>query len=133
MLKKIPLVLFTISITSFASEDVLTVDRYVKGEIEFAFPNELNVQPALSEFKVEHFVLMSNESGERWAVVTLTNQASGSRNLTNKQLMAQVADGSRISSTEFSQSFKANETLSVTIDFGYSEFPLLSVYSRPRN
>ena len=130
MLKKMLLVLLVCSLTSYADDTTLSIDRAVSGGVELAFPNEQNMQPEQSDFEVKNFVLMSNDVGERWAVVTLTNQASGRRTLTHKHLMAIVADGQRVIPIEFMQSFKANETLSVTITFGASKFPLLSIYSR---
>ena len=130
MLKRMLLVLLVFSSTSYADDTTLSIDRAVSGGVELAFPNEQNMQPEQSDFEVKNFVLMSNDAGERWAVVTLTNQASGRRTLTHKHLMAIVADGQRVIPIEFMQSFKANETLSVTITFGASKFPLLSIYSR---
>lgn len=130
MLKRTFLVLLACSFGVHANEDVLSIDRVVAGNVNLAFPNEQNIQPEQSEFKVNNFVLMSNDTGERWAVVTLTNHASGSRSLTNKHLMALVADGQRIAPVEFSQLFKANETITITTNFGESKFPLLSVYTR---
>lgn len=130
MLKRMLLALLVCSSTSYADDTTLSIDRAVSGGVELAFPNEQNMQPEQSDFEVKNFVLMSNDIGERWAVVTLTNQASGRRTLTHKHLMAIVADGQRVIPIEFMQSFKANETLSVTITFGASKFPLLSIYSR---
>lgn len=130
MIKRIPWLLLACSYGAHAAEEVISVDRVVPNSVELAFPNESNIQPEQSDFSVNNFVLMSNDSGERWAVVTLTNRASGRRSLTNKHLMAIVADGQRIAPMELLQSFKANETLSLTINFGESKFPLLSVYSR---
>lgn len=131
MLKIISWILLATSFVAYSSDEVLSIDRIVPNNFGLAFPNESNIQPEQSDFQVNNFVLMSNEVGERWAVVTLTNLASGSRSLTNKHLMALVANGQRIIPIEFSQNFKADETLSLTINFGESKFPLLSVYSRP--
>lgn len=113
-----------------AKEGVITIDRVVPNSIELAFPNKRNLQPELSDFAVDNVVLMSNKAGERWAVLTLTNQASGRRTLDHKQVMALVANGARILPVSFAQSFNANETLTVTLSFGESKFPLLSVYTR---
>lgn len=117
-------------VTQANKDDVLSIDRVVPQNFDLAFPNEFNNQPDLSDFKINSFALMSNEAGERWAVVTLTNLASGKRSLTQKHIMAIVANGERIAPLEFLQSFNADETLSLTINFGESKFPLLSVYSR---
>ncbi|MDP5149110.1 hypothetical protein [Rheinheimera baltica] len=130
MLKRISWILFACSFGAYANEDVLSVDTIVSNSFDLVFPNELNIQPEQSDFKVNNFILMSNEAGERWVVVTMSNTSSGRRSLTHKHLMAIVADGQRIAPIEFIQSFKANETLTLTINFGMSKFPLLSVYSR---
>lgn len=122
--------LISFSFVAYSNEDVLSIDRVVPHNIDLAFPNKLNIQPEQSDFEVNNFILMSNEVGQRWAVVTVTNLASGGRSLTNKHLMALIANGGRREPVEFSRLFKANETLSVTINFGESQFPLLSVYSR---
>lgn len=130
MLKRISWILFACSFGAYANEDVLSVDTIVSNSFDLVFPNESNIQPEQSDFKVNNFILMSNEAGERWVVVTMSNTSSGRRSLTHKHLMAIVADGQRIAPIEFIQSFKANETLTLTINFGMSKFPLLSVYSR---
>ncbi|MGB3725850.1 MAG: hypothetical protein WA981_08795 [Glaciecola sp.] len=130
MLKPLFLLLLTYSSFAQSSNDVLSIDRVVPKSANLAFPNTSNIQPEQSDFTVDNFVLMSNEKGERWAVVTLVNLASGSRTLTHRQLMALLANGDRVQPIEFSHSFKANEILSLTIYFGESKFPLLSVYSR---
>ncbi|MDP5136181.1 hypothetical protein ORJ04_09490 [Rheinheimera baltica] len=130
MLKRISWILLACSFGAYANEDVLSVDTIVSNSFDLVFPNESNIQPEQSDFKVNNFILMSNEAGERWVVVTMSNTSSGRRSLTHKHLMAIVADGQRIAPIEFIQSFKANETLTLTINFGMSKFPLLSVYSR---
>ena len=130
MCKRIFYILMLISTSSLASEDVLSLDRFVPNSFDLAFPNEKNIQPDISDFKVINFALMSNQSGERWAIVTIMNQAQGRRTLSHNHLMALIANGKRINPVELSQSFKASETMSLTINFGESKFPLLTVYSR---
>lgn len=120
------------SLSLCANQNVISVDRVVPHSVEFAFPNERNVLPELSDFQVKNFVLMSNENGERFAVVTIQNLANGSRTLNHKHLMAQVSNGERIRPLAFEQMFKDNETLSLTIQFGESTFPLLTIYSRTK-
>ena len=124
-------VLFS-SFSSAASDDALSVDRVVPADLALAFPNDTNQQPDLSDFTVQHFVLMSNDAGERWAVVTMANMAQGNRSLSDKHLMAILANGQRISPQPFTQMFRGGETLSLTLYFGDSKFPLLSVYARTK-
>ena len=60
----------------------------------------------------------------------MTNQSSGRRELEAKHLVALFADGSRHNPTEFKRTFKGNETQSITLNFGESKFPILSIYTR---
>jgi len=128
--KSIIAVIILLSFTSQASEtEALTVDRSVVNNLELAFPNDKNVKPELSEFELINYVLMSNESGERWAVITLKNSSSGSRVLNQKHLMALFANGRRKSPGELKLNFEAQEIQSITVSFGTSEFPILAISS----
>ena len=114
------------------AQDAINVDRVITKDIKLAFPNDDNIQPDLSDFAVDNYVLMSNEEGKRWAVVTITNQASGTRTLEQNQLMAILADGKRVLPLPFQERFSGYETVTLTLSFGKRKFPILSVYSRPR-
>lgn len=128
MYKAIFSVLFLFTCTTFADEkEVLTVDRIISHNIELAFDNDKNEKPKLSEFELVNYILMSNDLGERWAVVTVKNQASGNRILENDHLMALFANGERSKPAHLKLNFFANETKSLTISFGENKFPLLSI------
>lgn len=117
-----------LSFSSNANEtEVLTVDRVVPSNLELAFPNDRSIKPKSSDFELVNYVIMSNEMGERWAVVTLTNSSTGSRTLENGHLMALFANGKRKSPLEFKVSFEAKETQSITVSFGGNKFPILSI------
>jgi hypothetical protein len=117
--------------TSIASEaDVLTVDRVVSTNLELAFPNDKNLRPKPSDFELVNYVIMSNELGERWAVLTLTNNSAGNRTLEQDHLMALFADGERKNPLELKLNFEGRETQSITVSFGESKFPILSISSR---
>jgi hypothetical protein len=121
-------VLFLFTCTTFANEkEVLTVDRVITHNIELAFDNDKNEKPKLSEFELVNYIVMSNDLGERWAVVTVINQASGNRILENDHLMALFANGERATPAHLKVNFDANETKSLTISFGENKFPLLSI------
>lgn len=127
------LALLILPIAAMAADDVISVDRAIPYSSELAFPNEQNLAPEISDFSVNNVTLMSNDAGERWAVLTITNDASGRRTIQHKHLMGLVANGERVHPAEFSQSFNGGETLSLTVYFGESKFPLLSVYSRAKS
>lgn len=131
MLKHIFLTILLLSGTVQAADDILTLDRSVSGSFQSSFPNDNNIQPDISDFKVTNTVLMSNEIGERWAVLTVENLASGQRTLNQNHLLGLFANGERMTPHTFKRKFSANELLSITIAFGESKFPILEVY--PRN
>jgi hypothetical protein len=110
--------------------ETLTVDRSVSQNIEFSFPNNKNIMPKAGDFEIRNYVLMSNEAGERWSVITLTNLSSGTRALDKEHLLALFADGSRSNPLTHNLTFKGKETKTVTVSFGESKFPILSIYSK---
>ncbi|WP_462156367.1 hypothetical protein [Pseudoalteromonas piscicida] len=122
--------LLAFAVNAQAAEEALTIDSVVPNNMELAFPNDTNIYPDISDFKVLNAVLMSNENGERWAMITIKNQSSGRRTLTQKHLLALTANGQRIAPMKLSESFDGGETLSLTLAFGENKFPLLNVYTR---
>ena len=130
MVKYILLFFILVSFTSQADDaEILSVDRSVTKNINLSFPNDNNIYPKEGDFEIVNYVLMSNEVGERWGVITLTNLSSGNRTLEHEHLIALLADGSRISPLEFELNFKGKETQSITVSFGENKFPILSIYS----
>jgi hypothetical protein len=121
-------VFFLISFSGYADEpEVLTVDRVVPNNLQLAFPNDMGEKPQVSDFQLVNYVAMSNDVGERWAVVTVRNSSSGGRSFENEHLMAVFADGVRKSPSEFKINFKGNETQTLTVSFGENKFPILSI------
>lgn len=121
--------LFVLHTFSAQADEVLNVDRALASNIHLSFPNEKDIAPKDSDFAILNYVLMSNEVGERYAVITLVNTSSGTRSLEQDHLIALFADGSRKAPTAEKLNFKGNETQSITVSFGTSKFPILAVYS----
>lgn len=109
------------------NSQALTVDRLVPNSFQLAFPNDKDLKPIQSDFDLVNYVLMSNEEGERWAVLTLHNTSGGERVLKHEHLMALFADGARKSPADVKLNFSARELQTVTVSFGYSKFPILSI------
>jgi hypothetical protein len=116
-------------LTQAATTEVLTVDRSVSKSLQLSFPNDNNIKPKKGDFEIINYVLMSNEVGERWSVITLTNLSSGNREFGHDHLIGLFADGSRKSPLEYKLNFKGQETQSITVSFGGHKFPILSIYS----
>lgn len=110
-----------------ASDEVLMIDRSVDRSVKLAFPNDANVRARRSEFELINYVLMSSESGERWAIVTLRNMSTGNRFFESEQLLALGADGSRYFPEPQKVSFAGGEVQSVTVQFGKRKFPVLDL------
>ncbi|MBE7216315.1 hypothetical protein IGW68_14245 [Shewanella benthica] len=110
--------------------DVFSVERIVSNDVELNFTNDGDIQPKISDFIVVNYVLMSNEKGDRRAVVTLENQSSGSRIFKSDQVMALMGDGRRISPHTYKQKFKRGESISMTLSFGNNKTPILQFYTR---
>ena len=128
MYKFLSLAFILLSFSSYADEtEALTVDRVIANNLELAFPNDKNIQPKASDFELINYVVMSNDLGERWAVITLSNTSSGSRILEHEHLIALFADGKRKSPPAFKVSFEGQETQSITVSFGENKFPILSI------
>ena len=132
------LVTSLISFSSFSANkpdenelsDVFSVDRIVSNDVELNFTNDGDIQPKISDFIVVNYILMSNEKGDRRAVVTLENQSSGSRIFKSDQLMALMGDGGRLSPLTYKQKFKRGESISMTLSFGNNTTPILQIYTR---
>jgi len=124
------LIILVLLVSPFAhASEILTVDRVITKDMQLFFPNERKLSPKLSDFKVLNYVLMSNELGERWAVITMKNLSHGNRSLEASQMMALLADGSRHAPLEYQLNFKGNQTQSITVGFGQHKFPVLSIYT----
>lgn len=108
--------------------EVLTVDRAINKNIELSFSNDKHRQAKKSDFNLVNYVLMSSETGQRWAVVTLTNSSSGNRIFESEHLLALFADGSRITPQAHKVNFAGHETQSITLSFGEHKFPILTIY-----
>ncbi|MBE0365489.1 hypothetical protein PULV_b0069 [Pseudoalteromonas ulvae UL12] len=128
MIKQFIFIGVFISFSTLAGEnDVLKVERVVTEDLKIAFPNEKNTRAQASDFEIKNYVMMSNEKGERWAVLTLTNESTGTRTLEQYHLLATFADGERRSPNEFKLNFQGRETQSVTVNFGENKFPILTI------
>lgn len=120
--------LIFITFTSHAEqEEVLTVDRVISNNIELAFANDRGITAKPSDFKLINYVIMSNDIGERWAVLTLTNTSSGSRILEQNHLLGLFADGERKSPLALKYNFEGYETQTITVSFGENKFPILTI------
>lgn len=121
--------LFGYSVAAKADTSLM-IERSVDSDIDLNFPNEDHIHPSNSDFKVVNYTLMSNELGERWAVVTLKNTASGNRIFEKKHLLALFANGDYIHPKTEKHAFEGKEIQTLTLFFGINKFPILKIYTQ---
>ena len=125
------ILMILMSFYSLADEQTLNIDRQLPINTQLSFPNPDRIAPQRSDFEVISAVPMSSDSGDRWVLLTMHNLALGNRTLTQNHLLAILADGNRVFPAQFSQRFKADETISLSIFITSSKFPILQVISDP--
>jgi len=111
-------------------DKALHIDQQVPPQTVLAFPNDDKIRPEVSGFEIVDTVLMSSEYGQRWAVLTLRNPSTGTRIFEQKYVMALLADGRRLQPQPISETFEGGESLSLTLNFGVQQFPILRIYLR---
>jgi hypothetical protein len=86
-------------------------------------------KPLLSTFTIQNQVFLSNDLGERVAIVTIINSATNIRILQDKQIMAVFANGDkRIPKIDRVQ-ILAGESMTFVFDFGVHKFPIMYLYT----
>jgi hypothetical protein len=75
-------------------------------------------------------MIMSNIKGERWATITVRNAAAGVRTIDQDHVLALMANGKRQFPLAFEQKILSNQTLSILVNFGHSQFPILKLTTR---
>ncbi len=85
------------------------------------------LQPDPNDFEVIEISYLSNERGERWALMTFKNSSSGQRLLNSDNIVAIFADGSRKEAQNVEEKLQGGELLTRTVFFGQHTFPIVSV------
>ena len=112
---------------------VLQFDRVYPGGTELRFDRGTRgLQPEPGPFSLLEFRAMSNDIGERWALVSVANSSSGERFLKNRHLVATFADGRQSYARNLNDPVGGRAHLSKAVFFGHSPFPIVRVEARHR-
>ncbi len=84
-------------------------------------------KPERSTFIIENQVFLSNDLGERQAVVTINNSATSLRMLSGRQLMAVFANGDKHFPQIKNVKILAGESVSFVFNFGIHRFPIMFI------
>jgi hypothetical protein len=120
-----PLVASTESISDI--DTILHFDQPhpLLNSIEFKFKDEL--KPKQNDFRLIQASFLSNNIGERWAIVTLENTSLGQRLLKNESIVAIFADGSQGYAHNLDEKLEGKGQLTKAVTFGVHTFPILNV------
>ena len=89
-----------------------------------------DIEPEPSDVEMVHYDLMSNDLGERWALITFHNSSSGQRVLKDKQVVAVFADGARAYARNLDHRLDGGERFTQAVFFGFHKFPIVDVKTR---
>ncbi len=90
--------------------------------------NDLNpLTPDKNDFRIVEISHLSNNLGERWALLTVKNSASGQRIIRNEHVIATFADGSRRAAKNLKATISGGALLTQTVFFGTHKFPIIKV------
>ena len=108
------------------SDTALFFDRNIPAVEGLNFEDSDKWLPKASDFELINYYIMSNGCGERWALVTVKNITSGVSSLSNEDIVALMADGSkRVADIE--RRIEGYTTESFLVGFGYSKIPIIKV------
>lgn len=112
---------------------VLQFDSVQPADTELSFDRGArDLIPENGPFRLIEFHAMSNDIGERWALVTVVNTENANRYLKGAHLVATFADGSQRLAQNLNDPVGGNERFSKAVFFGHSPFPLVRVEVRLR-
>lgn len=112
---------------------VLQFDAVQPGDTGLRFDRGTRVLvPEAGPFRLVEYHAMSNDIGERWALVTVVNIENADRYLKGTHLVATFADGSQREAQNLNDPVGASERFSKAVFFGHSPFPLVRVDARVR-
>ncbi len=101
----------------------------VEGELHFK--ERERIEPDRSDFRIVDYTTMSNDFGERWALVTVRNSSSGDRLLKDRQIVATLASGQRVYAQNLDERVDGLEMYTQAVYFGIHKFPIVRLEMRP--
>ena len=113
-----------------AGDSILFFDQQTVPFDSLNFQRDRDLLPEPSDFRIVASSFLSNELGERWALITFENQASGQRLLKNEAIVATFADGYQRHSMNLDQVVKGGDVVTLSVSFGVRRFPIVGVSMR---
>lgn len=108
------------------SFDTVSIDSQ---RVDFAHDWK-ELRPDLSEFKIDYRRFLSNQVGERYALVTLVKEKGALRILDTRDVVGILANGQRLYPLKIEGEAQIGPRGSVLLHFGTHKFPLVGLETR---
>ncbi len=112
------------------SYEALFFDQPIAEELKLQYEEAEKERPQRSEFQIVDSAFLSNEIGERWALVTIHNLSSENRTFDEDQIAGILANGTIRKPLSIKRIVRGRDSQSVMLNFGPSKYPLVRVYTR---
>ncbi len=110
---------------------VVSFDAVVIPPAELAFGTDRNaLRPSLSEFEIEYRRFLSNDLGERFALVTFSKEKAILRKVSERDIVGVLANGERLYPVRLEGETQIGSRGSIFVYFGKHLFPLVDLETR---
>lgn len=86
-----------------------------------------NVEPLANDFRLIEVAFMSNNTDERWAIVTPQNTSSGKWLFKNDHIVATFSNGGQSRAFDLVETLDGGENLTNAVHFGTHKIPVIQV------
>lgn len=110
-----------------ASDTILHFDQTRTPLNSLNFDHTRELEPVANDFRIIEASYLSNNMGERWAIVTFENKSSGQRILKNNVIVATFANGLQRNSLNLGGTVQGNTRITKAVSFGVNPFPIVKL------
>lgn len=111
------------------NDQVLRFEHSPFKDVQLNCERDKDVVPKRSELQLDNYALLAADNGQRVAIVTLTNAASGQRIFNQDHIVAVMADCARIFPQQFEIRLAPRQQTTLQIHFGRTLQPVLQLIS----
>ena len=122
--------LFLFGQISFAGDEgsrAMQFEEPLYKNTEAPFDIDLDIEPSANEFELQDYSVMSSESGNRQAMLTIYNTASGQRIVNEDHIVAILGNGHRVHPHAFKLKLSGEQTVNQTVQFGNRRYPIVKI------
>lgn len=110
---------------------VVSFDEVVISQGNLAFDSDRNVlRPSLSEFEIEYQRFLSNDLGQRFALITFSKKKNMLRSISERDIVGVLANGQRLYPIKLEGETQIGSRGSIFVHFGKHQFPLVDLETR---